>query len=111
MSRPTLTAHGYVSTPLTPEMTLDQQIEAIQTNALRALKDASQALAAVTTEQRKREQAVRELTGRLEGAEVTLASQAKRLVVDGIPTAVVGLGLAAVGLMLQALASIATFSN
>ncbi len=68
-------------------------------------------LAAVTTEQRKREKAIREVTNRLEGAEVTLASQTKRLVVDGIPAAVAGPGLAAVGLTLQALASIETSSN
>jgi len=111
VSRSTLTDHGYASTPLTPELTLDQKIEAVQTNALRALKDASQATAAVTTEQHKREEAIRKLTNRLDGAEVTMASQAKRLVVDGIPTAVVGLGLAAVGLVFQALASVATFSN
>lgn len=111
VSGPTLSAHGYVSTPLTPELTLEQKIEAVQENALRALRDASQAMAAVTTEQRKREQEVREMANRLEGAETTLVSRTKRLVVDGIPAAVAGLVLATVGLTLQALASLATFSN
>ena len=51
------------------------------------------------------------MANRLEGAETTLVSRTKRLVVDGIPAAVAGLVLATVGLTLQALASLATFSN
>jgi hypothetical protein len=103
--------HAQVALLLTEDQTLEQKVEAVQQNALRALEDASQARVAVTSEQRAREQAIRELTSRLEGAEVTLTTHAKGLVVDGIPTAVAGLVLAALGLIFQALASIATFSS
>jgi hypothetical protein len=102
-------AHGHSSvsgsvyghTPLNDGMTVDQKIEAVQSNALSALKSAAQAQGAVAKEQREREQALNGLAERLSGTEAELRSYAKRLVVDGIPMAIGGLAVIGLGLLIQ----------
>ena len=102
-------AAGYASLGLTDEMTVDAKIAAVQANALRALADAASAQEAVGREQRAREKAVAELESQIAGAEQSLTSFARGLIVHGVPLTVAGLVCAIAGSLLQAAASIATF--
>lgn len=106
----TMDASAFVSMGLTDDMTVEAKIATVQDNALKALADASSAHGAVRQEQRAREKAVKELESRIAAAEQQLTVFAKGLVVDGIPLTVAGLVFAVIGLLLQAVASVATFT-
>ena len=101
---------GYVST-FTDELTLEEKVQAAQENALRALADAATAQQAASEEKHRRERAVSQLQDQLHGTEEALSAFARELVVDGVPPTVAGVACAVLGLLLQAVASIATFNG
>jgi hypothetical protein len=104
----TVTEDAYVTQLLTAEMTTDDRIEAVQANAVHALEAAVEARQRMASEQRARERDVDDLRRKITQSEQTTSHLAKSLVVDGVPLAVFGLWLAFAGLVLQAVAGVAT---
>jgi hypothetical protein len=97
--------HGTVFQEFRDDMTIDERADIAQANALSALEAAGAAQSAIADEQRERKAGHAQLDERITGTESDLTTFARSLVVDGIPLAVGGLGLAAVGLLLQSIAS------
>ena len=91
-------------------MTADAKAVAAHETAVKALKHASQAHAAVGREEQARSQSVKALEARVLAVENAAAADLRRFAVEGIPLAVVGLGLAVLGLVAQGLATWATWS-
>jgi len=104
-------AAGYVSQTLTDAMTLETKIEAVQANALKALAAAAEAHRVAVEEKRERKTAMAVLEKQIHGTQQELSKFARGLVVDGVPLTVTGLTFAVFGLVLQAVASIATFNG
>lgn len=101
-----MSASGYGHQPLKDEMTVTEKFETVQANSVSALKSAAEAHGAIAKEKHEREQAQRSLERRVAGAETDLKAHAKRLVADGIPLAIGGLAITALGLFLQALGNL-----
>ena len=102
-------AAGFLSRGFTEGMTPDQKLDVAQGNAIAALKSASEARHEIDKERVQRQLEIEALEKRVDAMQADTQAFAKRLVVDGVPVAVVGLSLAAFGLLLQAIPSIATF--
>ena len=108
---PVVQASGTVTKGLRDDMDIEAKIAVVQENALQGVRIASEAGAAIREETRERKEADEALANRHHHAKETTRSYAQRLVVGGIPKAVGGLAFAAVGLLLQAIASVATFNS
>lgn len=94
---------------LNADMTIDEKIEAVQANAMAARKAVVMAELQIREEASIRKRHIAELRQRIASVEVDAASYARQLVVDGVPQAILGLAAAALGLVLQGVASVATF--
>jgi hypothetical protein len=104
------TASGYAPFIMDSSLETEEKFDALAAGLNRALERVTQALHAVQDETKKREAADKGLERRIGQTEQQVKSYSQRLVVDGVPRAVVGLFAAAVGLLCQGVATVATFN-
>jgi hypothetical protein len=104
---PGMTGSGAGIAPLRldPAATIDDKLAALVEHSNRALAEAVGARAAVDVEGRKRRRAVEGLKARMGTLEEGARAYTRRVLVAGVPMAIVGLFLAGLGLLLQGLAT------
>jgi hypothetical protein len=97
--------HGHAFQTFRDDSTIEERVDIAQANALSALQAASTANSAIAAERRERQTGHAQLDQRIASTESDVTAFARSLVVDGIPLAVTGLGLAGLGLLLQTIGS------
>lgn len=100
-------ATGYALEPVNDEMALDEKLDVLARNTRHAMETASRALHQATLAERRFQKMPEEWRAATEAAKMSAILHGEDQMVRGIPNAAFGLGAATIGLILQAVASLA----